>query len=75
LKWGKVLKVSEKEKDLGVIMHKNPKPSRQCAEAAKGSLNFRYDKKDNSHQRQAYNTEGNRSQLEYCIQVWNPYLK
>jgi len=32
---GKVLKVSEKERDLGVIMHRSAKPSRQCAEASK----------------------------------------
>ena len=32
---GKVLKVSEEERDLGVIMHKSAKPSRQCAEASK----------------------------------------
>ena len=32
---GMVLKVSEEERDLGVIMHKSAKPSRQCAEASK----------------------------------------
>ena len=32
---GKVLKVSEKERDLGVIMHRSSQPSRQCAEASK----------------------------------------
>src|SRR6218665_718815 len=32
---GKVLKVSEEERDLGVIMHRSAKPSRQCAEASK----------------------------------------
>src|SRR6218665_1353590 len=32
---GKVLKVSEEERDLGVIMQKSAKPSRQCAEASK----------------------------------------
>ena len=30
---GKVLKVNEKERDLGVIMHRSAKLSRQCAEA------------------------------------------
>jgi len=29
------LKVKEEERDLGVIMHKSAKPSRQCAEASK----------------------------------------
>jgi len=32
---GKVLKVSEEERDLGVIIHRSVKLSRQCAEAAK----------------------------------------
>src|SRR6218665_653964 len=32
---GKVLKVSEEERDLGVIMHRSAKPSRQCADASK----------------------------------------
>ena len=32
---GKVLKVSEEERDLGVIVHRSAKPSRQCAEASK----------------------------------------
>ena len=32
---GKVLKVSEEERDFGVIMHKSANPSRQCAEAPK----------------------------------------
>ena len=32
---GKVLKVSEKTRDLGVIIHRSAKPSRQCAEASK----------------------------------------
>ena len=32
---GKVLKVSEEEIDLGVIMHRSPKPPGQCDEASK----------------------------------------
>ena len=32
---GKIIKCTNTEKDLGVIMHKSLKPSRQCAEAAK----------------------------------------
>ena len=32
---GMVLKVSEEERDLGLIMHRSAKPSRQCAEASK----------------------------------------
>src|SRR6218665_4098152 len=32
---GKALKASEEESDLGVIMHRSAKPSRQCAEVSK----------------------------------------
>ena len=32
---GKVLKVSEEERNLVVIMHRSANPSRQCAEASK----------------------------------------
>src|SRR6218665_981295 len=32
---GTLLKVSEAERDLGVIMHRSAKPSGQCAEASK----------------------------------------
>ena len=48
-----MLKMSAEERDLGVIMHRSAKPSRQCAEASKKAN----DKKDNSYQRQGYNTK------------------
>ena len=32
---GEVLKVNEKARNLGVIMHRSAKPSRHCAEASK----------------------------------------
>src|SRR6218665_889764 len=35
---GKVLKVSEEERDLGVIMRWSAKLSRQCAEASRGLI-------------------------------------
>jgi len=35
---GKVLKVSEEERDLGVIMDRSAKPSRQCAEKVNSTL-------------------------------------
>jgi len=56
----KVLKVSDEERDLGVIMHKRAKPSRQCAEAlkkARAYFNFRYDRNDDSYQRKEYNAK------------------
>ena len=56
---GKVLKVSEEERDLGVIIHRSAKPSRQCVEASKkaNSTFGMIIMKDNSYQRQGYNTK------------------
>ena len=77
---GKVLKVSEEERDLGVIMHKSAKPSRQCAEAAKkanstlGMIKRTIVTRDKETILRLYKSLV-RPQLEYCIQVWNPYLK
>jgi len=77
---GKVLKVSEEERDLGVVMHKSAKPSRQCAEAAKkgnstlGMIRRTIVTRDKDTILRLYKSLV-RPQLEYCIQVWNPYLR
>src|SRR6218665_1356991 len=77
---GKVLKVSEEERDLGVIMHRSAKPSRQCAEASKkdnstlGMIRRTIVTRDKDTILRLYKTLV-RPQLEYCIQVWSPYLK
>src|SRR6218665_1168216 len=76
----KVLKVSEEERDFGVIMHRSAKPSRQCAEASKkaystlGMIRRTIVTRDKDTILRLYKTLL-RSQLEYCIQVWSPYLK
>ena len=77
---GTVLKASEEERDLGVIMHKSAKPSRQCAEASKkanstlGRIRRTIVSRDKDTILRLYKSLV-RPQLEYCIQVWNPYLK
>ena len=78
---GKVLKLSEEERDLGVIMHcRSAKPSRQCAEASKkanstvGPIRRTIVTRDKDTILRLYKSLV-RPQLEYCIQVWSPYLK
>src|SRR6218665_2176602 len=77
---GKVLKVSEEERDLGVIMHRSAKPSKQCAETSKkanstlGMIRRTIVTRDKHTILRLYKSLV-RPQLEYCIQVWSPYLK
>src|SRR6218665_2860989 len=77
---GKVLKVSDEERDLGVIMHRSAKPSRQCAEASKkvnstlGMIRRTTVTRDKGTILRLYKSLV-RQQLEYCIQVWSPHLK
>src|SRR6218665_751440 len=78
---GKVLKVNEEERDLGVIMHRSAKPSKQCAEASKkanstlGTIRGTIVTRDkDTILLRLYKTLV-RPQLENCIQVWSPYLK
>src|SRR6218665_3149406 len=76
---GKVLKVSEEERDLGVIMHRSAKPSWQCAEASKmanstlGIIRRTVVTRDKDTILRLYKSLV-RPQLEYCIQVWSPHL-
>src|SRR6218665_2148824 len=77
---GTVLKVSEEERDLGVIMHRSAKPSRQGAEASKkanstlGMIRRTIVTRDKDIILRLYKTLV-RPQFEYCFQVWSPYLK
>jgi hypothetical protein len=77
---GKALRVSDEERDLGVIMHKSAKPSRQCTEAAKkanstlGMIKRTIVTRDKDTILRLYKSMV-RPHLEYCIQAWNPYLK
>ena len=71
---GKVLKVSEEERDLGVIMDRSAKPSRQCAETSKkanstvGMIRRTIVTRDKDTILRLYKTLV-RPQLEYGIQV------
>src|SRR6218665_983535 len=77
---GKMLKVNEEESDLGEIMHRSAKSSRQCAESSKkanstlGMITRTIVTRDKDTILRLYKTLV-RPQLEYCIQVWSPYLK
>ena len=77
---GKVLRVSEEERDLGVIVHKSLKSSRQCAEAAKkanrilGIVKRTIVSRDKEIIMRIYKTIV-RPHLEYCVQAWSPHLK
>jgi hypothetical protein len=77
----KVTKLEEirEERDLGVIIADNLKPSQQCSKAAAKARSVlgvigkhfrRLDKEDFLLLYKAYV----RPQLEYCVQVWSPYL-
>ena len=69
---GKVLKVSEEERDLEVIMHRSAKPSRQCVEASKkanstlGMIRRTIVTRDKDTILRLYKTLV-RPHLEYCI--------
>lgn len=77
---GVVLRSSEEEKDLGVIVHNSGKPSRQCMEAAKrankilGIIKRTIISRNQDILLRLYKTLV-RPHLEYCIQAWNPTLK
>jgi hypothetical protein len=77
---GRLLRVSEEEKDLGVIIHKSAKQSRQCTEAAKkanrvlGMIKRTIISRDKDILLRLYKSLV-RPHLEYCVQVWNPNLK
>jgi ribonuclease P/MRP protein subunit RPP40 len=70
----------EEEKDLGVYMTADLRPSLQCAKAASKAMsvlglikrNFKVIDKDDF--KVLYNTY-TRPHIEYCIQAWSPYLK
>src|SRR6218665_439992 len=79
---GVTLRASEEERDLGAIMHCSAKPSRQCVEAAK-----RANRILGMTKRMIVSREQDvvptcrlykslvRPRLEYCVQIWSPYLR
>jgi hypothetical protein len=77
---GKELRVSEEERDLGVIVHRSLKSARQCSEAAKkanrilGMVKRTIVSRDKEIMMRIYKTVV-RPHLEYCVQAWSPHLK
>ena len=73
------LEIITEEKDLGVIIADNLKPSLQCSKAAakamsvSGVIARHLRKLDRQDFLLLYKTYV-RPHLEYCIQVWSPYL-
>jgi hypothetical protein len=77
---GVTLNEAEEERDLGVIIHRSAKPSRQCTEAAKkanrvlGMIKRTIVSREKDIILRLYKTLV-RPHLEYCVQAWNPYLR
>ena len=74
------LRSTEEEKDLGVIINQSMKPSRQCTAAATkanqilGFIRRTIISRDKNIIMNLYKTLV-RPHLEYCVQVWSPYLQ
>ena len=77
---GTILRETEEERDLGVIVNNSTKPSRQCAEAAKkankvlGMIKRTIVSREKEIMLELYKSLV-RPNLEYCVQVWCPYLR
>ena len=75
---GVILKSSEEEKDVGVIIHNSLKPSKQCAKAATkanqvlGQMMRAFHYRDKHTWPRLYKTYV-RCHLEYSVQAWNPW--
>ena len=75
-----MLETVDEEKDLGVMIRIDLKASSQCVKIVNAAnqilgmikRTFIFKTKDNLLQLYKCLI---RSQLEYCMQVWNPYLK
>jgi hypothetical protein len=76
----KKFRATEEEKDLGIIVHQSAKPSRQCNEAAikankvLGLIRRTIVSRDKNIILNLYKTLV-RPHLEYCVQVWSPYMQ
>ena len=77
---GRGLEEVEVEKDVGVLVADNLKPSQQCSAAAGrangvlGQISRAVKYRDRKTFIQLYKVYV-RPHLEYCIQAWSPYLK
>ena len=75
---GVVLETTVEEKDVGVMIRNDLKPSSQCAKAAKkansvlGQMARAFHYRDKETWPRLYKTYI-RCHLEYCVQAWSPY--
>ena len=76
---GVVLEASDKEKDVGVFIQEDLKPTKQCASAAAkansilGQMARSFSYRNKTVWISLKKTYV-RPHLEYCIQAWNPWL-
>ena len=77
---GKQLAKVEQEKDLGVVISSDLKPSKQCSEVVKtankliGFIGRSFEFRTEEIILNLYNSLV-RPHLEYCVQCWSPYYK
>ena len=77
---GQQLSAVTKEKDLGVIISNDLKPSQQCSEVVKtanklvGFIGRVFENKSEKVMLNLYNSLV-RPHLEYCVQFWSPYYR
>ncbi len=74
------LNVVQEEKDLGIIITNDLKPSKQCAEAArKATTALRYIRQSfMSVTKESFSILYNTyvcPHMEYCVRVWRPFLQ
>ena len=72
---GNKLRKADDEKDLGITVTNDLKPSVQCAKAAaKAIIKKNFVLTDEENFRLLFNGFL-RPHLEYCVSVWSPYLR
>ena len=77
---GQILEVTICEKDIGVLITNDLKPSLQCASAAQkanqlqGRMSRSFPYRDKYTWIRLYKVYV-RHLLEYCVQAWSPWLK
>ena len=77
---GHILETADEENNLGVMIRKDLKASSQCIKIVKtenqilGMIKRTFTFKTKDNLLQLYKSLV-RPHLEYCMQVWNPYLK
>ena len=74
------LDVTDLERDLGILVSRDMKPSRQCEAAASKArsilgLIYRHFKRLNKSQFLTIYKTYVRPHLEYCVQAWSPWLR